>query len=121
MGTFVVSLFAIVFFINVPAQAETVAKSNCSKEKEKRVIEIQRNPSVGGCVVFYTKFDVRKRVAQSRYAVTHCESVKSSIEQNLTGSGYACSEAQPGDVESEIAIQKQRNLEAWNSRGPASE
>jgi hypothetical protein len=121
METFIKSFITLAILVGVSAHAETLAKSSCSKDSERRVIEIQRDPHVGGCALMYTKFDVRKRIAKSRYNSKHCEEVKESIEKNLAGSGYACSPLEAVDDEKELAIQQQKNLEAWNSRNPASE
>src|SRR4051794_19790298 len=121
MKTLIGTIVSLSVLMIASAQAETLTKSSCAKEKETRTIEIQHDPHSGGCALMYTKFDVRKRIAKSKYSTKHCEEVKEAMEKNLSGSGYTCTAMESFDDTAELAIQQQRNLEAWNSRNPASE
>ena len=63
--------------------------SNCTLDKDTRVIEVRKTES-GGCELFYTKFGEEKSVASSGFGTQYCEEVKDRISSNLAKAGFTC-------------------------------
>lgn len=60
----------------------------CFKGGDQRSLSLHRNE--GGCLLFYSKDGLKKRVAWSDYGRRYCEKVRSQMKRSLESAGFNC-------------------------------